>query len=522
MTVRTGLADPGDDDDDAIHTHVDWSDYDDLSRLEQLALLPEDEANALIAGLTEEDLNSPDMTLRPSQISVVDEPAWIAILAAGRGTGKTKTGAQWAIKRAHENPGCIIALLGRTVSDVRDVMIQGESGILAESPSDFMPTYVPSLRKLTWPNGSTAMTYSSDAPNQLRGPQQHFLWADEIAAFRMAPDDSGATAWDNALLSTRLGEHPQLLATTTPKRVNLVRELFQQAKDPTSGVKLHTASTMANRANLSEEYIRAIHDRYAGTHLERQELYGELIGASPGAMWRESDIRVKPLPDDLEVMYLIGVDPAITKHGDDTGIVVVAGTMDPDPMHRQAWIVEDLTFQGGPEEWAPVIIEAQAKYTARTPSRPCIVVVEGNQGGELLNMVLHQINPALPVARVQALRSKAARAEPVVMAYRQKRVWHVEEFSDLTDELTGWEPDVSKWSPGHLDALVWGCSAMLVDSKPLWPFAPVLVGEMPSGQIGSAVPPYRRGQPKPGMALAPWRGERQPAAPLGWQSLSRR
>ena len=504
------------DDDELELTHVDWTDYDDLSRLEQIALLPEDEAIALIAGLTEEELNSPEMCLRPSQISVVDEVAWIAILAAGRGTGKTKTGAQWTIKRAKENPGCIIALLGRTVSDVRDVMIQGESGILAESPSDFMPTYVPSLRKLTWPNGSTAMTYSSDAPNQLRGPQQHYLWADEIAAFRMAPDDSGATAWDNALLSTRLGEHPQLLATTTPKRVSLVRELFQQAKDPTSGVRLHTASTMANRANLSEEYIRAIHDRYAGTHLERQELYGELIGASPGALWREADILVKAIPADLEVMHLIGVDPAVTRHGDDTGIVVIAGTTEPDPMKRQCWVVEDLTFQGGPEEWAPVIVAAQKRYS--TPAQPCIVVVEGNQGGELLDMVLHQINPAMPVARVQALRSKAARAEPVVMAYRQKRVFHVEEFPDMVDELTGWEPDVSRWSPGHLDALVWGCSAMLVDSKPLWPFAPVLVGEVPAGHLRSAVPDHRRGLPTPGLAIAPWRGARQPTAPLGWKT----
>lgn len=480
---------------------VEW---DEMSRIEQLALLPEVERDILLDGITEQDLHDDAMVLRPKQLAVVNTTSWITAYMGGRGSGKTKTGARWINKRAKENPGCIIALLGRTVADVRDVMIQGESGIIAESDIDFMPTYTPSLRKLEWPNGSVAFTYSSDSPNQLRGPQQHYLWADELAAFRMVPDDSGATAWDNALFSTRLGDKPQILVTTTPKRVQIVRDLFRQAKDKASGVVMHIASTLSNRANLSVEYINAIYEKFAGTHLERQELHGELVGDSPGALWKSSDITLGKPPIDEELMCVIGVDPSVTKHGDDTGIVVIACTKEPDILKRRAWVVDDLTINAGPEEWAQVVVSAQKKYS--TPSQPAIVVVEGNQGGELLNLVLNQLSPGIPIAKVTAIRSKAARAEPVVMTYRQKRVKHTQEFNDLVDELTGWEPDISRWSPGHLDALVWGLHTVLVDPKPLWPFAPILVGSTHSDKtIAAAVPSYRRERKGIGMAVAPWR-----------------
>lgn len=484
--------------------------WEEMSRIEQLALLPDEERDLLLEDVTEADLHTDEMILRPKQLAVVNSESWITAYMGGRGSGKTKTGARWVNKRAKETPGCFIALLGRTVADVRDVMIQGESGILAESDPNFMPVYTPSLRKLVWPNGSTAVTYTSDSPNQLRGPQQHYLWADELAAFRMSPDDSGATAWDNALLSTRLGERPQLLVTTTPKRVQIVRDLFRQAREPGSGVSLHIASTMSNRANLSAEYIRSIYEKFAGTHLERQELHGELVGDSPGALWRSDDIRLAPLPTPEEepagLMYVIGVDPSVSKFGDDTGIVVVASTKHPDILQRKAWVVADLTLNAGPDEWAPVVVEAQKRYS--TPDAPAIVVVEGNQGGELLNLVLNQLSPGIPIAKVTAIRSKAARAEPVVMTYRQRRVHHTMDFPELVDELTGWEPDTSRWSPGHLDALVWALHTLLVDPKPLWPFAPVLVGSNHSGlSIRSAIPAHRleRGTRGTGLAIAPWR-----------------
>lgn len=464
-------------------------DWDEMSRIERLALLDPAEREELIADLTLDDLKSSEMTLRRTQLDVVRSDEWVTVLAGGRGAGKTKTGAHWVIERAQERPGCVIALLGRTVADVRDVMIGGDSGIVASSPSTFEPVYTPSLRKLEWPNGSVAYTYSSDSPSQLRGPQQAYAWADELAAYRMIPDDSGATAWDNLMLSTRLGERPQLLVTTTPKRVSVIRELFRLASEPGSGVVLYAGSTLSNRANLSASYIQAIHDRYAGTALERQELYGELVGDSPGALWRSADISINPCRLGLDsLITVVGVDPSVSRHGDDAGIVVVSGTKEPNPMDRKGWVREDLTINGAPDVWAKIVVEAQERWS--TPGNPAIVVVEGNQGGELLNLVLNQLSPGIPIALTHAIRSKAARADPVVMAYRQSRVFHDADFVDLVDELTGWEPDVSRWSPGHLDAMVWAAHTLLVDSRPLARFAPILVSNR-TDLPGPSMPLYR-------------------------------
>lgn len=437
--------------------------------------------------------------LRPDQLKIVqDLEAWIALFSAGRGAGKTRTGAAWVNERARENPGCQIILLGRTVADVRDVMINGESGIINTAPKDFVPTYTPSLRRLEWPNGSTAMTFSADSPSQLRGPQGHYAWADELAAFPIKPDSSGATAWDNCLLATRLGDHPQLLVTTTPKRTGVMRDLYRMS-DNDKRVTLHTSSTLSNRTNLSPEYIKAIFDRYAGTHLEMQELFGELVGDAPGALWRSSDIVVKPMPAmDLRAVTVIGVDPAVEAGGDNTGIILAKGTREPVMQDRKAWILEDRTMDGAPDEWAA---EVHGLWVENPDS---IVVVEGNQGGQLLRMVLHQLDPSMPVAIVKAITSKSARAEPIVMAYRQKRVQHIANFPLLEEEMTGWEPEVSRWSPGSVDALVWALSVLLVDERPLYPFMPLLPGPPVVETLPSLVPAYRshRGT---GLEPAPWR-----------------
>lgn len=481
---------------------VEW---DDMSLFEQLALLPEDTVDMILADLVRRgiDLTGPEVMLRPDQLKIVhDEEAWIALFSAGRGAGKTRTGAAWINERARDHPGCQIILLGRTVADVRDVMINGESGIIATAPRDFVPTYTPSLRRLEWPNGSIAMTYSADSPSQLRGPQGHFAWADELAAFPVKPDSSGATAWDNCLLATRLGDRPQLLVTTTPKRTGVMRELYRMA-EMDRRVVLHQASTLSNRTNLSPEYIKAIFDRYAGTHLEMQELFGELVGDAPGALWRSSDIVVKPMPEmDLRSVTVIGVDPAVEAGGDNTGIVLATGTREPDMHSRRAWVREDRTMDGAPDEWA------QEVHSLWTENPGSIVVVEGNQGGQLLKMVLHQLDPSMPVAIVKAITSKSARAEPIVMAYRQRRVEHVDNFPLLEEEMTGWEPEVSRWSPGSVDALVWALSVLLVDERPLYPFMPIMPGPPVVETLPGLVPAFRSDRTPVGMAPAPWRRSR--------------
>lgn len=205
-------------------------------------------------------------------------------------------------------------------------------------------------------------------------------------------------------------------------------------------------------------------------------------------------------------MYLVGVDPSVKKGGggDDTGIVIVAATKESDPMKRKAWVVEDITMNGGPDEWATAVIEAQVRYS--TTENPAVIVVEGNQGGALLSLVLNQIAPGIPVAIVNAIKSKSARAEPVVMAYRQGRVKHTEVFTALVDELTGWEPDVSRWSPGHLDALVWALHTALVDQRPLYPFIPIVASNFQRGAtMDGAVPKFRQDRKTIGMEVAPWR-----------------
>lgn len=488
--------------------HLPPDPEDDLSLIDQVALMPDGpDRDSMLALIATMDPNDPELVLRPSQLAVVRDESWITLLFSGRGTGKTKTGSQWVIERARE-PNTRIALVGRTVSDVRDVMIQGESGILANSPADFMPIYTPTVRKLEWPNGSIAMTYSADVPSQLRGPQQHYVWCDELAAYRMMPDDSGATIWDNAVISTRLGEHPQILVTTTPKRVPIIRELARQAGDATRSVELYTASTWANRSNLSAEYLQSLIDTYAGSHLERQELYGELIGDSPGALLRSSDITVDAnAPDRDDMLIIIGVDPAVEAGRDDAGIVVVGTTTEPRLQDRHVWVLEDLTINGSPDEWANIVVDAQERWS--TPRSSAIVVAEGNQGAQLISLVLRQIKPSIPVAIVKTNMPKETRAEPICVAYRRHRITHVDEFPELVEEWTGWEPHVSRWSPGHLDACVWACHTAIVDDSPLRPFTPLTVLSSPHQlSLGRAIPPHRAGRRNIGMAAAPWRSKR--------------
>lgn len=424
-------------------------------------------------------------------------------------THNTRVGAHWVIEKAR-TPGTRIALLGRTVADVRDVMIQGESGILSVSDESFMPRYSPSFRSLQWPNGSIAKTYSSEAVGQLRGPQQHYAWADELAAFKQVPDSSGLTAWDNLLISTRLGETPQILATTTPKRTDVIRRLVvDHEKDP-ERIKLISGSTLDNKANLSADYIRQVHDKYKGSALERQELYGEFVDSVEGAMWQEDYFQLKPLPDghEIDMATVIAVDPGVTSGGDATGIIVVKTTLERDLTERKAWICEDLTVQGSPEEWATRVSEAYERHS--TEFRPPIVIVEGNQGGELLRTVLLQENPRMQLAIIPAVKSKQARAEPVAHAYRRGRVFHVEDadLGDLEEEMLNWEPGISKWSPNRLDAAVHGIVSVFFDPKPLGRFSRILIGNMASNvTMASGAPNYRQSRGV-GIGAAPWRAER--------------
>lgn len=485
-------------------------DWNTLSTLEKLSLLPIKVRDQYLLQMIEQgiDLAHPPMEieLRPKQLDIINCSEWVLLMSMGRGYGKTLTGACWINSKAKEHPGCEISLIGRTVADVRDVMVQGPSGILAKSDPGFTPTYTSSTRKIEWPNGSTALTYSADNADQLRGPQSHFSWCDELAAYNPKPDASGATMWDNVLMSTRLGERPQILITTTPKRTPVVKNLIKESENTKeSGVKLFTGSTMENRANLSAIYIRAIHNKYAGTHLEQQELHGELFGDAEGALWRTQDFHFADTPDNTDVITVIGVDPSVGKGGGDACGIVVASAENlgwAEINKRKAWVMEDLTAQMAPDEWTRVIVDAHRRYPGS------IVAIESNQGFELLRFVIHQIDPSIPIALVHSKMNKAQRAEPVVMAFRQGRVFLTDPLQDLVDECVTWEPATSKWSPGRIDALSVALGTLLVDPRPLYPYMPAAQYIPNDDEVKklNVVPSWRQyHQTHSGLALPPWR-----------------
>lgn len=495
--------------------------WEDLSYWEQIALLPFDEQEEILRGLIRDgvDTNSPEIMFRRKQKEVLEAKERVILFAGGRGTGKTRVGGEWVNDKAMKHPGCIIHLVGRTVADVRDVMLKGESGILAYARDDFMPIYTPSTRSVAWPNGSTALTFSADAPDQLRGPQSHYTWADELAAYQQRPDTSGATTWDHIEISTRLGEHPQILATTTPKRVPVMRELFDRAAKGLSTL-LVQGSSWENRSNLSRDYMEYIFNKYAGTHLERQELWGDLIGDSPGALWKASDFVLQSPPKDIELITVIGVDPAVTfgANNDDTGIIVMCADTNPDPFLRRAWILEDATMNSPVEVWGKTVVNLQRHYSQVSDTNPrgtpAIVVVEKNQGHDLLKVLFKSegMEHTAPVVDVSAKASKSQRAEPIVMAYNQGRVFHAEDLPLLVDELTSWEPSITKYSPGRLDALVWGLTVLLVDSRRIAQWAPMLTSnevDYSRQTLGGVTPAWKRDRGvKTGMGTAPWRSRR--------------
>lgn len=409
----------------------------------------------------------PQFWLRPTQLRPINETDWtLAEMVAGRGAGKTRSMCEWARHKA-QGPPTRGALVARTAADVRDVLVAGESGILAVSPPSEKPEYEPSKRLLTWPNGTTALCFSSEAPDQLRGPQFHWSLADEIASWKYLPDESGLTAWDNLRLATRLGDHPQIFAGTTPKRTPFMRALIKAAETE-SGILLLRGSTKDNQGNLSQTYIDMIYGLYAGTALAAQELEGIMLDDIDGALWDEALIeahRVQEIPKMRRPIVAVGVDPSVSeKPGDLTGIVVaVTDGAVRDMYRRHAYILSDASVQAAPEIWAKILVGESHRF-GNAP-----VIAETNQGGGLIRAVLTGIDPSIRVLGVHSRYGKAIRAEPVVLAAQQGRVHHVGYFPELEDQLTSWVPDETRKSPDRLDAYVHVLTALLVKQpEGLW------------------------------------------------------
>jgi phage terminase large subunit-like protein len=395
---------------------------------------------------------------RPEQQRPEGDDWNIWLYLAGRGAGKTRTAAEWIREEAkYTNKGQIrFALVARTAADVRDVIVEGESGIINVTPPSERPLYEPSKRRLTWPNGNTATCFTADEPDSLRGPQFTHAWGDEVAAWRQTPDAAGMTAFDNLRVGTRLGSNPKIVVTTTPTRVPLLYALMAEA-EKTGKVIITRGSTMDNQGNLSNAYLDAIKGVYEGTRLAQQELYGEMLSDVEGALWtpdlidrgRESQL---PMGTPLRV---VAVDPSVAENPrDECGIVVCASTGERDLYKRNSWVLEDATVHGSPDVWANKVVQMARKWG-------CPVVAEVNQGGALVRNAINTIDPSIKVLEVHSKYGKALRAEPITLAYEQGRVHHVGYLADLESQMISWIPGEGK-SPDRVDALVHALTALLI------------------------------------------------------------
>lgn len=383
---------------------------------------------------------------RPNQLPPEGEwNTWLVM--AGRGFGKTRMGSEWVRDMAHKYPGCRIALVAETAADARDVMIKGDSGLLNCDPALTEDSWSPTNRCLSWPNGSRAFTYNGTTPDQLRGPQHHFAWVDELAKFEYMQD-----AWDQLQFGLRLGEHPQCLVTTTPRPLPLIKKLMS---DPDTVVT--KGSTLDNQANLAKNTIKQLYERYGGTRLGRQELEGEFLEDIPGALWNRDMIdsaRLKEAPEDLERVF-VSVDPAASseERSDETGIIVVGLARDADGYAR-GYVLEDASLRGSPEEWAKKAVSLYRKWSADK------IIAEKNNGGEMVSSVIRSVDRAVPVELVHASRGKIVRAEPISALYEQGRIHHIGTFDLLEDQMCMFSIDnvrnSSTGSPDRVDALVWG------------------------------------------------------------------
>ena len=399
---------------------------------------------------------------------------------AGRGAGKTRTGAEWTkdlIKQGYNRGG----LIAPTAADARDVMVEGESGLLAvcnDWDRDYRgnhmgrPLYEPSKRRVTWENGALVSLYSAEEPERLRGPQHSFLWCDELAAWIKIE------TYDQAMFGLRLGKQPRVFVSTTPKPKPVIKKLYARAKDPNDpAVVITTGSSERNSANLAPDVIQDLRDAYGGTQLARQELDGILLEELEGALWTRESIdnnRVKECPTktDPEFYYtriVIGVDPATTdKEGsDETGIVVAAIGCD-----GFGYVLGDYSGKYSPKGWGDKVAWAYHHHKA-----DC-VIAEVNQGGDMVKHVLAGSNEHMPVKMVHASRGKLARAEPIAQKYEQNKVRHVGSseikkdgsrneghLDNLEDQMCTWERLSAKYSPDRIDALVWAIHELMIEGE---------------------------------------------------------
>jgi len=383
--------------------------------------------------------------------------AWrVWLILTGRGWGKTRTGAEWVRWKVATGQAGRIALVAPTASDARDIMVEGQAGILAVCPGGERPIYEPSKRRLSWSSGANATIYTADEPDRLRGPQHDAAWCDEIASWRYARE-----SWNNLRFGLRQGT-PQTVVTTTPRPIWIVKELIKRSNKPDAGIVITRGSTFENEANLSREFFDEIVE-FEGTRIGRQEIEGEVLEDLENALWTHERIdrdRVGTKANGLPgvpnlVRVVVAVDPAVTSKASssETGIVV-AGVGD----DRHGYALEDLSCRLSPDGWARRAVEAFHRWKADR------IVGEVNQGGDLVERLIHTVDATVPFKSVRATRGKSVRAEPIAALAEQGKIHHVGSFPRLEDQCCEMAPQgyFGDGSPDRVDAMVWAFTELLL------------------------------------------------------------
>lgn len=386
---------------------------------------------------------------RPNQR--LPEGNWrIWLILAGRGFGKTRTGAETVRFWITSGYAKRICLLGDTLQEVRNIMIEGNSGLLSVCPPEETPLYEISKNQLRWGNGAFCTAYSAHAYEKLRGPQFDAAWVDELAKFK-----NGQEAWDQLMLGLRLGQIPRVVITTTPKPIPLIFSLLKR-----DDVVVTRGSTFDNAANLSSSYLENIQTRYGHTSLGAQEIEGEMIDNQGDRLWTSEMLEAARLPPGQALPPLqrlvVAIDPAVSSgdDSDETGLIVAALTAD-----GRGVLLDDLSGRMPALHWAQRAIEAYHLHQA-----DCLIA-EVNNGGDLVEKLIHSLDPAVAYKGVRATRGKWVRAEPIAALYSQRRVIHARSFPELEAQLKEYTPHTSSFSPDRLDALVWALTELLLQPK---------------------------------------------------------
>jgi predicted phage terminase large subunit-like protein len=393
---------------------------------------------------------------RPNQLAPEgDWRTWL--LLAGRGFGKTRTGAEWVRDQVERYGRRRIALVGRTSADCRKTMVEGDAGLLSVFPSHKRPVYEPSRRQVTFANGAIAITYSSEEPDLLRGPSHEAAWVDELASFFDANADEGSsvgTTWSNLQMGLRLGENPQQVVSTTPRPIKLIKNLIASETTITT-----RGTTYENRANLAPAFFQDIVSQYDGTRLGRQELLAEILEDVEGAIFTRAWIernRVKAIKNRDLQRVVIAIDPAVTaKEGSDATGMVVAGL----GTDGRGYLLDDLTCRLSADGWASRAIQA---YHDRGADK---IIAEVNNGGDLVEKVIRTIEPRIAYKAVHASRGKITRAEPVAALYEQGRISHCGAFPELEDQMCQYTGNPGESSPDRMDAMVWAFHELMLDRQ---------------------------------------------------------